>query len=95
VASPTPTHAEVKAVTSAVPANTGRCGSDGRLEAVLDGIAVGWAYEHPRSVLCAGVCPVTEGMRHLPLGERDMTVDVSEIDEVLRRLLRPVPTNWL
>jgi hypothetical protein len=33
------------------------------------------------------VCPVTEGMRQLPLGERDMTVDVHEIDALLGRLL--------
>jgi hypothetical protein len=33
------------------------------------------------------VCPITEGMRHLPLGERDMSVDVCEIDELLGQLL--------
>ncbi len=33
------------------------------------------------------VCPIAEGMRHLPLGERDMTVDVSEIDALLGQLL--------
>jgi hypothetical protein len=33
------------------------------------------------------VCPVTDGMRQLPLGERDMTVDVDEIDALLGQLL--------
>jgi capsular polysaccharide biosynthesis protein len=33
------------------------------------------------------VCPVTEGMRHLPLDRRDMTVDVAHIDELLPGLL--------
>jgi capsular polysaccharide biosynthesis protein len=33
------------------------------------------------------VCPVSEGMRDLPLGERDMTVDVRAINELLGRLL--------
>lgn len=33
------------------------------------------------------VCPIAQGMRHLPLGERDMTVDVHEIDKLLGRLL--------
>jgi Glycosyltransferase 61 len=33
------------------------------------------------------VCPITAGMRHLPLGERDMTVDVREIDALLGQLL--------
>jgi hypothetical protein len=33
------------------------------------------------------VCPITEGMRHLPLGKRDMTVDVQHIDELLGGLL--------
>ena len=32
------------------------------------------------------VCPVTQGMRELPLGERDMTVDMSEIDALLGAL---------
>jgi capsular polysaccharide biosynthesis protein len=33
------------------------------------------------------VCPITEGIRHLPLGKRDMTVDVRHIDDVLGELL--------
>jgi hypothetical protein len=33
------------------------------------------------------VSPVAEGMRPLPLAERDMTVDVQEIDELLGQLL--------
>jgi Glycosyltransferase 61 len=33
------------------------------------------------------VCPITEGMRHLPLGKRDMTVDVGHMDAVLGELL--------
>jgi hypothetical protein len=33
------------------------------------------------------VCPVSKGMRERPLGERDMTVDVGAIDELLSDLL--------
>jgi hypothetical protein len=39
------------------------------------------------------VCPVTEGMRYLPLGERDMTVDVHHVDELLGRLLPHTETR--
>lgn len=53
------------------------------------GIAFLWNLTSIRKQrLAQVVCPVTEGMRHLPLGERDMTIDVREIDELLGRLLK-------